>query len=330
MLPRSAFHENGVAEAPQTNAPVAPPASAVRISAPTLPGSWTSTAASTNACGWPQSIDGAVTFLPDDRGDARWSLHGTDRRKYLVVSRDDVDRRGFELACQLLLLGAAVSLDAATTSSFEFRSGGTRVAHQMRAIQQDAFTGRVGVVRERAKGAHDGVLSARNGLHAGWLCYSRFQMKERILKRFNDEIAALERELKVDLPKEIQRARELGDLRENAEYKSAKERQEIVNARIAMLKKRVGEISMINLDRIPHDRAGFGSTVHLRDGNGDTIVYQLVMPEESDFEKGMISTSSPIGRAILNKEEGDEIKVTTPNGPRKFELIKVFTIHDEA
>ena len=137
-------------------------------------------------------------------------------------------------------------------------------------------------------------------------------MKDRILKRFNDEIAALERELKVELPKEIQRARELGDLRENAEYKAAKERQEIVNARIAMLKKRVGEISMINLDRIPHDRAGFGSTVHLRAESGDTIVYQLVMPEEADAEKGMISTSSPIGRAILNKEEGDEIKVTTP------------------
>jgi len=145
-------------------------------------------------------------------------------------------------------------------------------------------------------------------------------MKDRILKRFNDEIAGLERELKVDLPKEIQRARELGDLRENAEYKAAKERQEIVNARIAMLKKRVGEISMINLDRIPHDRAGFGSTV----------IYQLVMPEESDFDKGMISTSSPIGRAILNKEEGDEVKVTTPNGVRTFELIKVLTIHDEA
>ena len=154
-------------------------------------------------------------------------------------------------------------------------------------------------------------------------------MKERILKRFHDEIAALERELKVDLTKEIQRARELGDLRENAEYKSAKERQEIVNARIAMLKRRVGEISMVNLDRIPHDRAGFGSTVHLRDENGDTIVYQLVMPEEADADKGMISTSSPIGRAILNKEEGDDIKVVTPNGARKFELIKLFTVHDE-
>ena len=155
-------------------------------------------------------------------------------------------------------------------------------------------------------------------------------MKERILKKFHDEIAALERELKFELPKEIQRARELGDLRENAEYKSAKERQEIVNARIAMLKKRVGEISMINLDRIPHDKAGFGSTVHLRSSNGEMIVYQLVMPEEADAEKGMISTSSPIGRAILNKEEGDEIKVVTPNGNRQFELVKLITIHDEA
>ena len=155
-------------------------------------------------------------------------------------------------------------------------------------------------------------------------------MKDRILKRFNDEIAALERELKIDLPKEIQRARELGDLRENAEYKSAKERQEIVNARIAMLKKRMGEISLMNLDRIPHGRAGFGSTVELRERNGDKVVYQLVMPEDADAEKGMISTSSPIGRAILNKEEGDEIKVTTPSGTRQFELIKLTTIHDDA
>jgi transcription elongation factor GreA len=155
-------------------------------------------------------------------------------------------------------------------------------------------------------------------------------MKDRILKRFNDEIAALERELKVDLPKEIQRARELGDLRENAEYKAAKERQELVNARIAMLKKRVAEISLINLDRIPHGRAGFGSTVELREHNGDKVVYQLVMPEEADAAKGMISTSSPIGRAILNKEEGDEIFVTTPSGSRNFELIKLTTIHEEA
>jgi transcription elongation factor GreA len=153
-------------------------------------------------------------------------------------------------------------------------------------------------------------------------------MKDRILKRFNDEIAALERELKVDLPKEIQRAREHGDLRENAEYKAAKERQTIVNSRIAMLKKRMGEISLMNMERIPHDKAGFGSTVHLRGENGDTIVYQLVMPEEADATKGLISTSSPIGRALLNKEEGDEITVSTPSGTRQFELLKLVTIHD--
>jgi transcription elongation factor GreA len=154
-------------------------------------------------------------------------------------------------------------------------------------------------------------------------------MKERILKRFTDEIAALERELKVDLPKEIQRARELGDLRENAEYKAAKERQDIVNARIAMLKRRMGEISMINMDRIPRDRAGFGSTVELRDEGGDMVTYQLVMPEDADAEKGLISSSSPIGRAILNTEEGDEIVVTTPAGRRSFEIVKITTIHDE-
>jgi transcription elongation factor GreA len=158
---------------------------------------------------------------------------------------------------------------------------------------------------------------------------SGFNVKDRILKRFGDEIATLERELKFELPQEIKRARELGDLRENAEYKAAKERQEIINARIAMLRKRMGEVSLMNLDRIPRDRAGFGSTVHVRDQAGETIVYQLVMPEEANVEKGMISTSSPIGRGLLNKEEGDEVTVTTPSGTRRFELIKLITIHDD-
>jgi len=102
-----------------------------------------------------------------------------------------------------------------------------------------------------------------------------------------------------------------------------------VNAQIAMLTKRVAEISMMNLDRIPYDRAGFGSTVHLLAESGDTIVYRLVIPEDADVEKGTISISSPIGRAILNKQEGDEVKVMAPNGVRRFELIKVTTIHDE-
>lgn len=155
-------------------------------------------------------------------------------------------------------------------------------------------------------------------------------MKAKILKKFEEEVAELERELHHELPKEIQRARELGDLRENAEYQAAKDRQSIVNARIAMLKKRIGEISIMNMDKIPHDRAAFGSTVHLREDNGDSIVYQLVMPEEADAAKGFISTSSPIGRAIVGRNEGDEIQVTTPNGIRNFEIIKLITIHDEA
>ena len=155
-------------------------------------------------------------------------------------------------------------------------------------------------------------------------------MKARILKKFEDEIAELEHELHHELPQEIKRARELGDLRENAEYQAAKDRQGIVNARIAMLRKRVAEISIMNLDKIPHDRAAFGSTVKLKEGTGETITYQLVMPEEADAAKGMISTSSPIGRAIVGKTEGDEINVTTPSGTRTFEILKLATIHDEA
>jgi transcription elongation factor GreA len=153
-------------------------------------------------------------------------------------------------------------------------------------------------------------------------------MKEKLLKRFEDQIGALERELKMELPKEIQRARELGDLRENAEYQAAKERQTYVNARIAMLKRRQSEIALMNMDRIPHGKAGFGSKVTLREKD-QQVVYELVMPEDADAERGLISTSSPIGRAILNKEEGDEVTVSTPNGTRRFEILKLITIHEE-
>jgi transcription elongation factor GreA len=154
-------------------------------------------------------------------------------------------------------------------------------------------------------------------------------MKARLLKKFEDEIAQLDKELKTELPREIKRARELGDLRENAEYHAAKERQRFVESRISMLSRRVSDIQLMNLERIPHGKVGFGSTVHLKDETGQTIVYQLVMPEDADVEGGMISTASPIGRALLNKEEGDEVIVSTPNGPRKFELVKLSTIHDE-
>jgi len=153
-------------------------------------------------------------------------------------------------------------------------------------------------------------------------------MKAQILKKFEEEIAALDRELKTELPREIKRARELGDLRENAEYQAAKERQRLVESRISMLQKRVSEISLMNLEKIPHGKVGFGSTVHLKDGNGQVLVYQLVMPEDANVEDGLISTASPIGRALLNKEEGDEILVRAPNGDRIFELVKLVTIHE--
>jgi transcription elongation factor GreA len=155
-------------------------------------------------------------------------------------------------------------------------------------------------------------------------------MKERLIKKFEEEIATLNHELKLELPKEIKRARELGDLRENAEYQAAKERQRLVEARISMLQKRVSEIALLNVDRIPSDRVGFGSTLHVVESNGDKLVYQLVMPEDADATKGLISTTSPIGRALLNKEPGDTVKVTTPGGTREFEIVKLITIHDEA
>src|SRR5205809_2506690 len=155
-------------------------------------------------------------------------------------------------------------------------------------------------------------------------------MKDRLIKKFEDEIQLLDRELKLELPKEIKRARELGDLRENAEYAAAKERQRLVEARISMLQKRVSEIALINIDRIPKDRAGFGSTVHVIERNGEKLVFQLVMPEDADAGKGLVSTTSPIGRASLYQEPGDSVKVMTPGGSRQFEIVKLLTIHDEA
>jgi transcription elongation factor GreA len=155
-------------------------------------------------------------------------------------------------------------------------------------------------------------------------------MKARLLKKFEDELMQLDKELKTELPREIKRARELGDLRENAEYHAAKERQRLLESRISLLKKRVSEIHLMNVDKIPRDKVGFGSTVHLKDpATGTLTIYQFVMPEDADVEHGLISTASPIGRALLNREEGDEVTVTTPSGSRRFELIKLSTIHDE-
>lgn len=153
-------------------------------------------------------------------------------------------------------------------------------------------------------------------------------MKARLIKRFEVEISVLDRELVHDLPREIQRARELGDLRENAEYSAAKERQRFVESRISMLRKRVSELQLLNMDKIPTDRAGFGSRVTVVE-NDKQLVFELVMPEDADPDRGLISVASPIGRAFVGKEEGDSVKVPTPSGGREFEIIKLLTIHDE-
>lgn len=153
-------------------------------------------------------------------------------------------------------------------------------------------------------------------------------MKARLIKRFEDEITVLDRELNHELPKEIQRARELGDLRENAEYHAAKERQTFVQARVSMLRSRVAQIQLINLEKIPHDRAGFGSKLTLVE-HGKQRVLELVMPEDADPDRGLVSVASPIGRALVGKEAGDEVTVTTPAGLRMFEVVSLLTIHDE-
>src|SRR2546428_13271491 len=120
-------------------------------------------------------------------------------------------------------------------------------------------------------------------------------MKDRLIRKFEDEIQALERELKLELPKEIKRARELGDLRENAEYSAAKERQRLVESRISMLKKRVAEIALIKIDRIPTDRAGFGSTCPVVESNGGKLGFLTGMSEDSDGARGPVFTTSPAG-----------------------------------
>ena len=186
--------------------------------------------------------------------------------------------------------------------------------------------------RRRSKRGDDRILAARDRLHPAEeniRCARLDLVKAKLLKRFEDEIQALDRELKHDLPKEIQRAREHGDLRENAEYQAAKERQRLVEAQISLLQKRVSDIALMNLDRLPKNKVAFGSTVHLQEAGGGTVVYRLVMPEDAEPSQGLISTASPIGRALVGKQVGDEVQVPTPGGRREFEVIKLTTIHDE-
>jgi len=177
-------------------------------------------------------------------------------------------------------------------------------------------------------------------VHFGVLGQSTTIMKEvggnenltQVIKqKLQGELDELESELRIHLPKEIKRALEFGDLRENAEFRAALDRQEFVKARITQLRQRISEIASIDISIIPTDRAAYGSTLVLYDSERDEeVTYRLVTPEESDPQGGMISTTSPVGRSLMGKEEGDEVLVKTPAGDRRFEIKQLKTIHEQS
>lgn len=151
-----------------------------------------------------------------------------------------------------------------------------------------------------------------------------------VIAKLKEELAVLEEELHFKLPKEIQKAREFGDLRENAEYKAALERQSVVQARMRQIQDRLSEVQSIDISKIPTDRAAYGSTVVLYDLDKDEkVTYELVTSEETKPESGKISTVSPIGQALMGKQEGDTVKVKTPTGVRNFEIARLTTIHEK-
>jgi transcription elongation factor GreA len=155
-------------------------------------------------------------------------------------------------------------------------------------------------------------------------------MQEQIKKKLQDEMNTLEHELNHELPKELKKAVALGDLSENAEYHMAKQRQEFVKARLRQLGRRLADLSLINMNNIPKDRIGLGSTVRVYDNDkNEEVKFHLVTSEESDVAAGKISTTSPIGRALLNKKVGDTAVIITPNGKREMEVLSLTTIHDE-
>jgi transcription elongation factor GreA len=154
---------------------------------------------------------------------------------------------------------------------------------------------------------------------------------EELKKKIQDEITALEHELRTELPKQILTARAHGDLSENAEYHAAKERQGLVNARLGQLQARLREFSMIDMTKIPRDRVGLGSRVVVLDLNKDEeLSYNLVTSEDADVAHGRISTSSPIGKGLLGKRVGDTVRIQIPDGTRELEILQLTTIHDEA
>jgi transcription elongation factor GreA len=149
-------------------------------------------------------------------------------------------------------------------------------------------------------------------------------------KKLEEEIQALEKELREELPKALKTAAALGDLSENADYSAARERQDFVRARLGQLKKRLGDLSLVNFDKIPRDRISLGSTVVLLEvEKSEEITYKLVTSEDANVAAGLISTTSPIGKSLLNKKEGDEVVVVIPAGRRTFEILRFTTLHDQ-
>ena len=150
-----------------------------------------------------------------------------------------------------------------------------------------------------------------------------------IVRKLEAEIEALDREFRITLPRLIREAAAQGDISDNAEYRAAKQRQEFVNARIGQLKQRLSGLALVNLASIPKDRVGFGSTVTLEDADsGEEKVYRLVLPEEVDAAQGLISAGSPVGTALIGKQENDEVVIRTPAVTRTYLVIKLRTIHD--
>ena len=150
-----------------------------------------------------------------------------------------------------------------------------------------------------------------------------------IVAKIQEEVAELKRELQVDLPKQLEEARAHGDLKENAEYHAAKDRQGMLNARIGQLQGRLSELSLFTMSSIPRDSIGYGSQVELEDiDSGEELSYELVFSEEANPENGRISINSPIGKALLRKKAGDEGLVQTPKGKRTFEVLSFTTIHE--
>jgi len=149
-------------------------------------------------------------------------------------------------------------------------------------------------------------------------------------KGLEDRIRKLDYELQTELPKALEKALEMGDLRENAEYQTAKERQSIVQAELANLRKRLSDLSMVNLNKIPEGKVSYGSTVVLYDlDREEEVTYDLVTSEESDVAQGKISTASPIGKSLMGREAGDEVSIRTPGGQRNYEIMKLTTIHEK-